>query len=228
MAKSFSTPNIARYAIAVAHLPAYRFIFPMHHFQKCFIDQYLPRGIHILAFRKFQLPKRGIVLAKFHPTHAHPLPVISRNPFSAQSVCKKITATSSIFHIRQKKSHYDWHRFPHPSQRIRPKHKPPGGNRIHVLFIGDVMALHSTSPNKPKIKEVPANCTNKSGRFQPFLPSVYRRKTCVTGMRAKSCPGNMPPIINKMTITESGAQMFSQEKRPARLTSSMSSTAHGN
>ena len=31
------TYNIARYAIAVAHLPAYRFIFPMHHFQKCFI-----------------------------------------------------------------------------------------------------------------------------------------------------------------------------------------------
>ena len=37
-------------------------------------------------------------------------------------------------HKAKKASHYDLHRFPHPSQRIRPKHKPPGGNRIHVLY----------------------------------------------------------------------------------------------
>ena len=61
----------------------------MHHLQNVSLIQYLP-GRHILAFRKFQLHKRGIVLAKFHPTHAHPLPVISRNPFSLNPSVRRL------------------------------------------------------------------------------------------------------------------------------------------
>ena len=73
------------------------------------------------------------------------------------------------------------------------------------------------------MKATPQNCTKSNGCFHPFLPSVYRRKTCVTGIRENTCPGSTPPTTNRKPITQSDAHIFSQPKSPASVTLSKSS-----
>ena len=77
--------------------------------------------------------------------------------------------------------------------------------------------------SNPKTKDTPVNCTNSRERFQPFFPSVYRRNTCVTGIRENSRPG-MPPATMKSTrIVSNGTHNVSHVKSEESRTESKSS-----
>ena len=77
--------------------------------------------------------------------------------------------------------------------------------------------------NKPNTKETPVNCTNSKERFQPFWAFVYRRNTCVTGMRANNLPGNTPVSTNKTRMVNAGTHKVSHVKRAGKVTDSKSS-----